>query len=860
MSVLETIDRLVLGDRCNLATAPYLRDLLKVLQCDENKQLILEVIQGLLVVLEDHGCQRLNVAALQLCRFFAENSQFINKGNPEAISLCKYLTALPMSHYAQGELLGKVRFCQAASLPDGCKSFEPSGQFRNFYRRRLLSSNSRAKNLKLWWSWFQVKRNTPVVSESFVMSCYKKHRTMLSRPDPCPDAIVRLGDCQFHPADLVREEIAACARTLTDGKEDFIRYAPQRKACYEYSQNLGGQRRAVRDYLISGSDPCPPILSPSKEFFKLDWFPYIRSRNLLTNVLVTTYVHYAAYQSLSVMSSIAHERLLESEVPAAKVYGICEPLKVRIITKGPGILYWRCKHFQKQIWSALRRFSHFRLIGRPIGATDLTTPGRFMASVDYSAATDGSSQAVGMKLLTSILYHPDCRLDFNATESAIACLGPHHLEYPDAEIPDVYQTNGQLMGSIMSFVILCLLNLCTLRVAEMMTGFVPCDPLINGDDMFYSCDNVSFWEVQNLAARAMGLEPSVGKCYLSEHCASMNSVAFHRDRQGHVKRVDYLPVGLLHGKHKVGREVGLSDDDFEGGEPLESLSQNSSLFSCTDLILAGASRPCSVLSRFLVYNKVELNQELKGRNLFLPYWLGGGGQHAPPHWRVRVTEHQVQLAYSRLRRLTSHTKLCHAIGPREKYVFELEKEELEVCHWTVETETERAPKLWEQRPTEFRNTLPVCLRRKLSLRPYFVSAASGCSGQISQNGARKTLNTSVPSGNTLRRETARESPIFTGVCKCCGSALSEGEISLGYDHMPGHPGSAVMYSPWMQYQGSLTNNERYRYPVYGSKAAGEEKQKSHVKGSITEGCGGCAGSGSEGKGQEALYPADASLV
>jgi len=46
-------------------------------------------------------------------------------------------------------------------------------------------------------------------------------------------------------------------------------------------------------------------------------------------------------------------------------------MKVRVISKGPAIPYYRAKELQKALHSALRGMPQFRLIGRWLCPTDL---------------------------------------------------------------------------------------------------------------------------------------------------------------------------------------------------------------------------------------------------------------------------------------------------------------------------------------------------------------------------------------------------------------------------------------------------------------------------------------------------------
>jgi len=714
--MLDTIDTLVRGDRANLAQFPSLLQLVRVYRGDVYiKQLFLEVLQGLIVVLQDHDFRQIDVAAQQLCHFFVENSKFVGNSEEKAISLSKYLLALPMSRYAQRTLLNIVECVVEAALPDGAVAFVAKGPFKRWMSDHLYSPC--ARNAQLWWSWFQVKRNTPVVDEKFIHASYLKHEKMLTSDDPCPEGLAKFFGQDVDPVQLVQAELDHVSSKISVAVDAHVFQAPSTKACFAYGQAAGGQRRDVLSFL-------DPEGAATRELVSIDWFPVVHSKTKVYNALVETYAkptmvekakgldHLLAEETFS--SVQGHIDKLESFLPPAAIYGICEPLKVRIISKGPGVLYWRCKPLQRAIWSALKELPVFRLIGRPVDILDVieNTRKKFLASVDYSSATDGSSQSVGMRMLRDMLKSSS--ISPRLLECAEKAFGPHLLCYKltresrDFDVTSE-QRRGQLMGSILSFPILCLLNLATLRMAELFHGERIVDPLINGDDMLYSCDDPTFWEYQCEAARSVGLTPSLGKCYLSTHCFSINSVAFHRGRSGVVNRVEYLPTGLLHGKHKVSCQDTIENIDYE-----------ETLVSCFEVVCAGA-RKASTACRFLTYNAVKINQECQGRNLFFPQWMGGLGVRVPDYknFKVNATRKQIEVAVRSLNeeRRNSEHAIIPKIGPLNRNQSFFTDHEPQILHWTVglrTTERDEAQH-WRWRSAEY-TQIPRKVMKHLTTR------------------------------------------------------------------------------------------------------------------------------------------------
>jgi hypothetical protein len=382
----------------------------------------------------------------------------------------------------------------------------------------------------------------------------------------------------------------------------------------------------------------------------------------------------------------------------AVIQVVLEPLKMRIISKGNSLSYYRVKPFQKAMHTALRRWNCFRLIGRRISPTDLVdlmpqseSSWRSLqnkwASVDYSAATDGLSSLLGHSILERLYsgIHATIRSDgtwdtrhaFKAGFSPAdlhRVLGSHKLWYPkrvsrmrngqlekEWSTPELRgeQTNGQLMGSPLSFPILCLANLAVYCQVKDPQSIEELDSvLINGDDMLYVGDDID-WENHKRLSGSVGLEMSVGKSYLHHRYANVNSCSFDcKLTPGSTPwQIDYLNAGLVFGQHKVqvkeSRERQAAADHH----------QSSDLVSNIDEILKGSlpGRQCDLLRSVLEARYKEARKDSfsmileKGRkprsyhrNMFLPTVFGGLGVDAPVGWKFRITSEDRKVAMGRL--------------------------------------------------------------------------------------------------------------------------------------------------------------------------------------------------------------------
>lgn len=205
-----------------------------------------------------------------------------------------------------------------------------------------------------------------------------------------------------------------------------------------------------------------------------------------------------------------------------RVEPIAEPLKVRTITAGIGDTFC-LKPLQQAMWHALGDFPQFclthgtnRLDSAIKRIHDKSVPGDVWISGDYTAATDSFSIEGSKALLEGILES----IDHEPTKRwAMKEISPHLLVYPkNSGLEPVLQKSGQLMGSLLSFPLLCLLNDCT---AE-FSGISPDKYLINGDDILMRAapETYPVWKGQ---VENFGLDLSPGKNYIHPSFGTVNS-------------------------------------------------------------------------------------------------------------------------------------------------------------------------------------------------------------------------------------------------------------------------------------------------------------------------------------------------
>jgi len=596
------------------------------------------------------------------------------------VKRAKYLTCAPMSWY----------------LKDGCEplkkppvAWKPTGQLRNWLRPRLRSRSTR--NTHLFYSWLQGKRAALPLTEEMVHTAYEEHRVAMGLPDPIDDDTHDSVMAVLEPvlAEVCAENTYQPA-TLEEHLEFYghidgdARHVASTRACFEKSRANGGQLGALMERAFLRDGQLRPRMNFDLELSRISY----HTQCIVNGVVVNNacFEHYrkpvaerAWNDSVNGEAFFYHGQSLRATIQV-----VLEPLKTRVISKGEATPYYLSKPLQVKIHDILRRREEFRLIGRPLSATDLMDleenrvqggVGRYeWFSIDYSAATDGLSARLSASIMARLLRGQ--RSDLLPIWMSV--LAPHLCRYPfphDDVLP-IQQVNGQLMGSILSFPILCLANL------GLYLHCIKDDPrplkqklkgvLVNGDDMLYVARR-SRWATHVAQGEKVGLHMSPGKAYHDRVFANANSACFHfplldENRQGHFvtehwtssgstkwddtfiparfvdsrtatpKAIPFLNSGLYFGQNKVMNKVS------------ETGSEVQSRVSVIEELLRGCragmkSRLQEIFAGYLKRHKAEIFQETGFRNLFISRGLGGMGLTPHPDLSFRITDSQRRLAY-----------------------------------------------------------------------------------------------------------------------------------------------------------------------------------------------------------------------
>lgn len=361
-----------------------------------------------------------------------------------------------------------------------------------------------------------------------------------------------------------------------------------------------------------------------------------------------------------------HADALE-ELPEAQPMGLAEALKVRVITKGPPLLYASMMPLQKFLWKSLARQRITQLVGRPIDERVLldslgsTLPDGFSyLSGDYSAATNNIKSWVSEAVANAIadrvgLTQSERELFLRSLTGHILSLDPK--KHGTAE--QRAQRNGQLMGSVTSFPVLCLANvaLCWLSMEigeQREIQLADLRLLVNGDDCVFVA-NAATQRAWIAIGNLMGLEPSLGKYFFSPRFLEMNSTLFRfgpldpwplawkRSTPGRLRplpsvpaatddvvwracpftRVPFVNYGLVLGRKRSTTIQKKDDVDLLG--PLGLGARHRELFAtCPPEVWSAVNQ------RYLRTHHDRLEGECAGLPWFLPEWLGGLGLVGTP--------------------------------------------------------------------------------------------------------------------------------------------------------------------------------------------------------------------------------------
>nr|UQB76049.1 RNA-dependent RNA polymerase [Flumine narna-like virus 40] len=218
------------------------------------------------------------------------------------------------------------------------------------------------------------------------------------------------------------------------------------------------------------------------------------------------------------------------EEPFVKPVALSEALKVRMITKCPPFLMFVMNAFIDPLRKLLRAMPVFELTGTPQEETIMDRmfrdPTRWFLSGDYQASTDNLHSWVSECIVDELCetYYRDVCLE-DPRWIALFRRSLTGFKYQSKKGVILNQQNGQLMGSVSSFPVLCLANYALCRMAMELNPKDWRGLLVNGDDCVFEAHEYTYHEWIRLG-NLMGLKPSAGKVDYKKAYIQMNSRSF----------------------------------------------------------------------------------------------------------------------------------------------------------------------------------------------------------------------------------------------------------------------------------------------------------------------------------------------
>lgn len=454
-------------------------------------------------------------------------------------------------------------------------------------------------------SWYSLKkgdghRNRTKVQEGLltIFQGFKKGILPLS-PLKIVEAVQKHEKCLTKPTelseDLRKEVLGKTRKILSHWTAPALREcnSESKAAAFEVNRSNGGSIYGAMKILHSGSLEAElSLISPEFIGYASTWKegegPSYR----------------AIYARFPDTRTILSETFWYKPKNQVRPAFILEPLKVRTVTLSSTLGQRYFSPIQKGLWEYLQKMQWFQLIGRPLENNDVQklvskmSSEDYMLSGDWSAATDNLKNLVSSTILDVIiekversnLHDLELFLDFQ--ERARCGFLESDIVYSEKMFPKykgvtwnfeektVRQANGQLMGNKLSFVILCIANMCVHWIScEKEAGkLIPLNSvpecLINGDDYLSVCTEKRY-QIWDEVATAFGLEKSLGKNFFSKKVAQINSETYflyeHSSENllmmnGHgplysSKLVRYCNFGLLLGR---GKGMDMESNPYDG--------------------------------------------------------------------------------------------------------------------------------------------------------------------------------------------------------------------------------------------------------------------------------------------------------
>jgi transcriptional regulator CtsR len=535
---------------------------------------------------------------VSFCRYFSIE---VSETQLESVRNSLYLSSFISNLHSNFKYIVNVKFLEA----DGHQTESPevpeiviNGIFprslnlklkRNAIQTRLSNGKDRADSFV--YSLFQgLKKGLPPIRPHHVSDALIKHRKSLTAtPAPLNDQF------RYFANMLLKCEFKDCVVPKQAWTNRPRLGSLSNKGTVEVSRAAGGQVGLGLAYTVPGKARFDrnwiKKWSPLVEEFQ--GFVEVSTKLYSFGSLLSTQRHYREHYALGTEDDIIdflEKGKLSGEIKSGVVQPavVLEPLKGRIITKPNAGDYIRLTNAQKFLWERLKKRREFELIGRSVSVEDVFyiardyVPGDFFVSGDYSAATDNLSSEMSKLIIQYLFQEWDpsqidyiiktfchAKVDYSMDpirEEDSPWLTRHWGGFQSCSSELVGQMNGQLMGHVLSFPVLCLANFIAFRYSYWLENQTPPPVLINGDDILFKCQSKEDYTRWKSVVSMVGFNLSLGKNLTSVNVCQINSVYFRiiydfdmyqfKSYIRNIRAVPYLNFGVVTGRGKGKEDMG----------------------------------------------------------------------------------------------------------------------------------------------------------------------------------------------------------------------------------------------------------------------------------------------------------------
>jgi hypothetical protein len=411
-------------------------------------------------------------------------------------------------------------------IPEVLIDFAPTKSFNSFVNRKL-SGPLKRRNLSFLLSLMYLKRDLNPVPKEIVDRALNKHKAVLT-------TLKELNP----PLDFIEKYVSniVCDKNISDefsrklkSKEYLFGFPLSRNSSFHQRKNDGGAQAEISLNLTTSTKGMQKNTKPN-----LMKFAILNSASRINDEVVNRKLIQKADETIH---------------GSVRVCSILEPLKVRIVTAEEDFNQL-VKPIQKLLWQEILKDEEFLLTRNEdiipfLEKEFLPCSLPYYLSGDYSAATDNLNPNVIRIVLTELSQ----LLPTNLQNTFIKNGSLHHLFYPDGSVLD--QKNGQLMGSLSSFPLLCLINKIAFEYARSLCpDGISQHCLINGDDIGFKC-NLQGYNVWKEVVKNFGFDLSPGKNYLSKEVFTINSRMFILRESGTIREVPFINWALINERSSI---------------------------------------------------------------------------------------------------------------------------------------------------------------------------------------------------------------------------------------------------------------------------------------------------------------------